>query len=225
MPSIGSRLTKGLVPSVASTSLAGSTMQRMVQFAIEGMGRLPSAKESAAAHLARSGSVDGAIEGVIRQHIGLAGAQGFVSNVGGVATLAASLPANIVGIALVQTRMVAAIAHLRGYDIDAPQVRTALVMLLLGNDDLDKALSAGELPTRPMAVATAPVHDPKLDRKVAGMLAANLTARVTGKRAALFVTKRVPVLGGVVGGGIDGYDTRSTGQYAKQEMVTRRPRS
>ena len=48
-----------------------------------------------------------------------------MTNIGGVATLPVAIPANITGVAIVQIRMVAAIAHLRGYDLNDNRVRTS----------------------------------------------------------------------------------------------------
>src|SRR5690606_13532897 len=96
---------------------AGGVLRAVVAAAIDGLGRLPDAKHAAAKHLTRAGGdVDAAIETVIESHIALGSAQGFVTNLGGLATLPVALPANLTGIAVVQVRMVAAIAHLRGYD-------------------------------------------------------------------------------------------------------------
>src|SRR6476660_5970104 len=63
-----------------------------------------------------------------------AGAQGFLTNLGGLATMAYMVPANITGLALVQSRMVAGIAHLRGYDLTDPRVRNAVLVSMLGED-------------------------------------------------------------------------------------------
>ena len=112
---------------------AGGALRQVLEIAIDGYGRLPSAKTAAARHLQRqAGSVDEAISSIIDHHVRLASAQGFVTNIGGVATLPVAIPANITGVAIVQIRMVAAIAHLRGYDLNDNRVRTALVMCLDG---------------------------------------------------------------------------------------------
>ena len=42
-------------------------------------------------------------------------------------TVAITIPANITGLALIQCRMIAGIAHLRGYDLDDPRVRNAIL--------------------------------------------------------------------------------------------------
>lgn len=222
---VGDVIGRGIGPvarSMVRSDAAGGALRRVLEYAIGGIGPLPSARAAAAKHLARTGAVDEAIDSIIGAHIRLASAQGFLTNLGGLATTAVALPTNITAVAIVQVRMVAAIAHLRGYDVNDPRVRTALVMCLLGGDQVDRQVAAHDLPTSPLAIATAPVFDPELDRHVADKVLAELTARVGGKRMALLVTKRVPVVGGGVGAVVDGYVTRQIGHYAKSQLVRRR---
>ncbi len=202
---------------------AGGVLRRVLELAIDGTGWLPSAKASAGRQLQKhAGSADGAIDGIIDFHVGLASAQGFATNLGGVAALPVTLPANVAGVAVVQTRMVAALAHLRGYDLDDNRVRTALIMCLLGGEQVGKRIVQGKLPTSPLAVATAPVFDPQLDKTVAEEVLGDLFARVGGKSFALAITRRVPLLGGGVGAVMDGIATHEIGRYARGELVTRR---
>ena len=60
-----------------------------------------------------------------------------------------------------------------------------------------------------------------LDRQVAGEVVAELIARISGKRMALTVTRRVPLLGGAVGAGVDGWSTYRIGEYADKSLVRR----
>ena len=105
------------------------------------------------------GHVERAIHEVIENHVRLAGAQGFVTNVGGLVTAAVAIPANITGLTLLQCRMIAGIAHLRGHDLDDPRVRNAILMTLLGEDTVTEMVKKKKLPAPPMALATAPAHD------------------------------------------------------------------
>jgi uncharacterized protein (DUF697 family) len=195
----------------------------VLEVAIDGIGRWPSAKTVASRQLERhAGSVDAAIESIVSSHVRLASAQGFVTNLGGFATLPVAVPANLTGVAVVQVRMIAAIAHLRGYDLDDNRVRTALVMCLLGGEQIARFIVDGRLPTSPMAVATAPVFDPELDRHVAEEVVGDLMARIGGKNLALIITKRVPLVGGGIGAAVDGYATHQIGRYAKSELARRR---
>ena len=229
MPSaadVGKIIVRGIGPvatSLVTPQIAGGALRRVLELAIDGYGRLPGAKAVAAKHLQRhSGSVDDAIDSIVESHVRLASAQGFVTNLGGVAALAIAVPANLAGVAVLQVRMVAAIAHLRGYDVNDNRVRTALVMCLLGGEQIAKRIVEGKLPTSPMTVATAPVFDPDLDRQVAEEVTSGLASRVGGRNMALVVTKRVPLLGGGIGAVMDGYATRQIGRYAKGELLRRR---
>ena len=196
-----------------------------LQRALEGVGPLPPAAEAADKQLAeQGGDVDRAVHEVIENHVRYAGAQGFVTNLGGLATLAVAIPTNIVGLTLVQCRMVAGIAHLRGYDLDDPRVHNAVLACILGEDKVQSLIRKKMMPAPPMAIATAPAHDPHLDRLMAAEVTSELLARVAGKRAATMVGRRIPVVGGVVGAGVDGYATWQIGRYADRELLPRSPR-
>ena len=211
------------VANLVTAQGAGGVLRQVLEIAIDGYGRMPSAKAVAARHLERlGGSVDEAITSIIDHHIRLASAQGFVTNIGGVAALPLAIPANITGVAIVQVRMVAAIAHLRGYDLNDNRVRTALVMCLMGGEQVAKHIAAGTLPTSPMAVATAPIFDPDLDRQVADDVVTDLAARIGGKNLALAIVKRLPLAGGGVSAIMDGFATYQIGRYATGELLRRR---
>jgi hypothetical protein len=190
--------------------------------AIDGVGPLAPAAEAAAKQLTEQrGNVDRAIHEVIENNVRIAGAQGFVTNIGGLVTMAVTIPANVTGLALVQCRMVAGIAHLRGHDLDDPRVRNAILALLLGEEQVGDLVKKKKLPATPMALATAPAHDPTLDATISAVVATDLITRVAGKRLATTVGRKIPVVGGVVGAGADGFATWKIGRYADRELLPR----
>src|SRR3954470_1584159 len=169
----------------------------------------------------QKGDVDRAIHEVIENHVRFAGAQGFLTNLGGLTTMTYLVPANITGLALLQCRMVAGIAHLRGYDLANPRVRNAVLLTILGQESVKGLVKERKIPGTPMVVATAPAHDPDLDRIIAAEVTSAVVGRVIGKRAAGTVLRRVPLAGGVWGGSADAYATWQVGRYAAREL---RPR-
>jgi hypothetical protein len=206
-----------LAPGVSS-----SIVQNALQRAIAGVGPLPGAAEAAEKQLAEQrGHVDKAVREVIQNHVGYASAGGFATNLGGLVTTAVAMPANVTGLALIQCRMVAGVVHLRGYDLADPRVRDAILVTLLGEEKVDRQVKRKKLPAPPMAIATAPVHDPDLDRVVSAEVTAELLTRVAGKRLATVVGRRVPIVGGVVGAGTDGWGTYQIGRYASREFLPR----
>ena len=75
-----------------------------------------------------------------------------------------------------------------------------------------------------MAIATAPQHDPTLDGTISAVLASELIGRVIGKRLATTLGKRVPMVGGAVGGVADAWSTWRVGRYADREFLPRASR-
>ncbi len=205
--------------------LTAAFVREALHRAIHGVGPLPPAAAAADKQLKeQKGDVERAVHEVIENHIRYAGAQGFLTNLGGVATMAYMVPANITGLALVQCRMVAGIAHLRGYDLSDPRVRNAVLVSMLGESSVAELVRSQKLPAPPMALATAPAHDPGLDRVISAAVAADLVAKVAGKRVAGSAARRIPFVGGLVGAGADGYITWQVGRYADRELLPLRRR-
>jgi EcsC protein family len=209
------------VPHLAP-ALTHSFVREALHRAIHGVGPLPPAAEAADKQLREQhGDVDRGIHEVIENHVRFAGAQGLLTGLGGVLTAAVTIPANITGLALIQARMVAGIAHLRGYDLDDPRVRNAILACMLGDDQVDSLVKRKLLPAPPMAIATALVHDPQLDRVLSAEVASDLITQAGGKRLAITIGRRVPLVGGAFGMGVDGFDTWRVGRYAGRELLPR----
>src|SRR3954453_10924043 len=164
------RVGAALAPKVTNLApgLTSSFVHQALDKAITGVGPLPSAAAAADKQLAeQDGDLERGIHEVIENHVRYAGAQGFATNLGGLVAFAVAVPVNVTGLALIQCRMVAGIAHLRGYDLDDPRTRDAILDCLLGEERILRILKAGMLPGTPMEIAAAPAHDPALDRMLA----------------------------------------------------------
>ncbi|MGI8418806.1 MAG: EcsC family protein [Nakamurella sp.] len=193
-------------------------VRSVLERAIDGVGPLPGAAKSADRELAKNGDTEAAIRELIDGHVKLAGAQGFATNIGGIITAAAAIPANLAGLALIQCHLVAGIAHLRGYDLRDLNVRNAVLACLLGKSGVKNLVGDKRLPATPLGIATAAEHDPAVDDQIAQTITAELIAGVGGKRLATMVGKRIPLVGGAIGGATDGYGTWQIGRYAAQEL-------
>jgi hypothetical protein len=207
-----------LAPAVAS-----GYVRVVLDKAIDGIGPLRSAAASADTKLVdANGDVEQAIQGLVRLHTKLAGIQGFVTNLGGLTTAAVAVPANVAGVTIVQCHLVAGIAHLRGYDLEDPRVRNAILACMLGEDAVESLVKSHRLPSSPMALATSPVHDPVLDETLSKEVTAELVGRTAGRRAVTLIGRRVPFLGGAIGGCSDAWATWQIGSFAADELKDRR---
>jgi uncharacterized protein (DUF697 family) len=222
---IGGSLGKAVAPHVhrLAPDVTAGFIREALHRAVTGVGPLPGAPTVATRVLRdRHGDSVRAVSDVIENHVRLAGAQGFVTNLGGLVTATVTIPANIAGLALLQARMVATIACLHGYDVDDPRVRNAILACMLGEDGVRTLLRKRKLPAPPMAIATAPTHDPHLDRIMAAEVTSELLTKIAGKKMVTTIGRRVPVMGGLVAAGADGYATWQVGRYADREL---RPRA
>ena len=197
-------------------------VRQVLDRAIDGVGRLPGAAQAADRRLAKvDGDIDKAVHDLIDSHVRLAGLQGFLANLGGLVTVAVTIPANVTGLALLHCHMVASIAHLRGYDLDDARVRNAVLACLLGEDRVEELVEKQQLPSSPMAIATAPVHDPELDRRISTEVTTELITRVGGRRMVTMVGRRVPLVGGGIGAVTDAYATWQVGRYSDRALLPR----
>ena len=210
------------LPQVVRPAM-NSAMVKLIDMAIDGLGKIPSAKKAAGRQLLRKKDVELAVTAIEHQHEVMAAAQGLVSNIGGVVSAVIGTPINITGIVVVQVRMVACIAHLYGYDLDDPRVRTALAMCLLGERELARQIASRQLPSTPLAVATSPVYDATLHVRVADRVLSEILADAAGKGLVTTIGRKTPVIGGGVGGLADWLDTRAVARCARKQLVPRRP--
>src|SRR5215207_7917528 len=104
----------GTAAAAAAPAAAPLVAKQFLDRAIDGFPGFPGAREVARKHLARTHDIEQSVRAVIEQHVRLAGAQGFVNNLGGLAALPVTIPANIVGLALLYVRLAAALPYLRG---------------------------------------------------------------------------------------------------------------
>jgi len=201
----------------------GSLMHQIVERAVEGTGPVRGAAAWGDTLLHnRDGSVDAATRDAVSITSSMAGAQGFLSGLGGVLAAAVTLPANLLGLAVLHVRLAATIAHIHGYDIDDDRVRLAVLTSLLAEKEIGALVRSGRLPSTALGLATAPVYDPALFATVSDAVLAALMSRVGGKRMVVAVARRVPVLGGIVGAGADAAGTWYVAAGVRAQLPVRR---
>jgi hypothetical protein len=200
-------------------------IERLMDVGIDGRGPFSSAQSVADLARAEHRNVEPTVDGIVRSHLRLAAANGFVTGVGGFVTLPIALPANVMGFYLVATRMVAGIASARGYDIRQPEVRSAILLALVGADADDLLKKAGVAGTGRLAnLAAQRLPGPAL-MAVNKAVAFRLLSRA-GKRSVTRFGKAVPLVGGAVGAGFDTYLLKRIAQHARGEFpLNNRPRA
>lgn len=199
---------------------ATTLVERLLDVGIDGRGRFHSAQQVADGARGEHRDTDRAITAVIRHHTRLAAAGGFVTGLGGFVTLPIALPANVLEFYALATRMVASVAALRGYDLELSAVRSAVLLTLVGADADDLLKKAGVVSTGRLANLAAQ----RLPGPALMVLNKGIGFRLVssaGRSALTRFGRGVPLVGGVVGAGVDAYLLRRIAEQARHEFPAR----
>lgn len=205
----------------ADDSAVSRLVQMLLDVGIDGKGPFDSAAEVAAEALREEGSVEAAVTKVARKHLLGGAAGGFVTGLGGFVTMPVAMPVNVFEFYAQATRMVAAIASLRGYDLAQPEVRTAVGLTLVGSnadDVLKKAgMTVGGGRLASLAFKQLPPTAILIINKALGFR----LLRGLGVKSLSRLGRGLPVAGGVVGAGVDGYMMNKIADQARREFPAR----
>jgi len=195
-------------------------VEQLLDLGIDGKGPFDSAQKVADVKRAERPDAENAVDAVVQAHLKLAAAGGFVTGLGGFITLPVALPVNVVEFYVVATRMVAAIASLRGYDIKQPEIRSAVLLTLVGADADDLLKKAGVMSTGRLSnLAAQRLPGPAL--MVVNKAVGFRLLSTAGKKTLARFGKGVPVIGGVVGAGLDTYLLKRIADHARHEFPPR----
>ncbi len=145
---------------------------------------------------------------LIRSEITKTSSSGFVASLGGLITIPLTVPADMYVTFLVQIRMILAIAYIGGKDLYDPDMKTVVLSILLGTEVQDIFIKVGMKPTAKKITFS---FVKKVPAKV--LLAVNKKIwirlfSIFGSKWLISVGLAVPLVGWLVGGGINYYFTR-----------------
>jgi hypothetical protein len=200
------------------TGAAARMVQVLLDTGLDGKGPVKSARRVAEDARRATPNVEAAVARVARVHVAKGGVGGFVTGIGGFVTMPVALPANVAEFYIMATRMVGAIATLRGYDVDRPQVRTAVLLTLVGSH-ADEVLAKAGMSTGGGRLASfATRRLPPAALLVVNKAIGFRLLRGVGEKAFARLGRGVPFVGGVVGGGIDVWMMKKIGDHAMQQF-------
>ncbi|MCR8892126.1 EcsC protein family [uncultured Bacteroides sp.] len=160
------------------------------------------------------GSVIKAVDSMVRWQITAAASTGFVSSLGGLATMPLTLPANIAGVMAIQLRMIGAIAELGGYHEESEEKKTGMYLCLLGSQ-------AGNVLSKTTSQFTIKFTTAAL-KKLPGTVLTQINKAVGfrlftkfGQTGLVNINRMIPILGGVIGASVDALSTYAIAKAAK----------
>lgn len=157
---------------------------------------------------------DDCVDHFIAWQTAKAAGSGFLLGLPGLVFGAVTIPAGLTVATYLQLRTVAVVALLYGWDLPSHRVKTLAQLCLLGGAAAEVVRSAGvrvggRLTGRLIAAAPEPVLT-QINRRVAARLSAK-----AGAGGVVTMTKFLPVVGGLISGGLSAVSTRQAGYAAK----------
>jgi uncharacterized protein (DUF697 family) len=183
-----------------------------------GIPGIDTAIELSESYITKGNSLDEQVDSLIRWQNTKSATSGFLTGLGGLITLPIAIPANLTSVILVQMRMVAAIAHMGGYDLKDDQVKSFVYACLAGNGAKDILKNAGIQIGRKLAVTGIKRIPFEVIKKINQAVGFRLLTKF-GAKGVINLGKMVPVLGGIVGGTVDAVTTNTIGNVAKRLFI------
>ncbi|KML40667.1 EcsC family protein [Cytobacillus firmus] len=178
-----------------------------------GVPGMDTAIELADSYLQKGGTLDEKVKSLILWQNTKSATSGFLTGLGGLITLPVAVPANITSVILVQMRMVAAIAHMGGYDLKDDQVKSFVYACLAGNAAKDILKNAGVQIGKKLAVTGIKKIPFEVIRKINQAVGFRLLTKF-GEKGIVNLGKMVPLAGGIIGGTVDAVATNTIGNVA-----------
>ena len=183
-----------------------------------GIPGVATAEELAENYLKRKGTLIQQTNRLIRWQNAKSATSGFLAGLGGVIVMPVAIPANIASVILVQMRMVAAIAHMGGYDLKDDEVKTFVYTCLAGNEAKDLLKGAGIQLGKKMAISGIKKIPGAALTKINQAVGFRLLTKF-GEKGVINLGKLVPLAGGVIGGTFDGFTTNIIGNVARNIFI------
>ena len=188
--------------------------------AVQGVAGLDSAYDLADDYLKQEGSLHAQANSLIRWQNTKAGTSGFLTGLGGIITLPVAIPANVASVMYVQIRMIAAIAHMGGYNLNDDRVKSLVFLCLTGNAAKDILKDVGIVVGKKLAENAIKNISGKtiiaINKKVGFRLLTKF-----GEKGVINLGKAIPLLGGVVGATFDSVSTNTVGNIARDTFINK----
>ncbi|MCH7330856.1 EcsC family protein [Acinetobacter modestus] len=187
--------------------------------AVNGVPGLDSAYDLANDYMKTNDSLYNQVNSLIRWQNTKAGTSGFLTGLGGIITLPIAIPANVASVIYVQIRMIAAIAHMGGHNLNDDRVKSLVFVCLTGNAAKDILKDIGIVVGKKIAQNSIKNISGKTITAINQKVGFRLLTKF-GEKGVINLGKTVPLLGGIIGASFDSVTTNTVGNIARDTFIT-----
>lgn len=177
--------------------------------------------ELAYEYLSKHHDASSAAKSLINHQTLKCGTSGFLTGLGGLITLPVAIPANVSSVLYVQMRMIATIAQMGDFDTHSDQVQSLVYVCLTGSAAADIMKKSGIKVGERVALNAIKSIPGKTLTKINQKVGMRLFTKF-GEKGVVNLGKTIPIVGGVIGGGVDIVSTRIIGDNAYRMFITQK---
>ena len=189
--------------------------------AVNGIPGFDSAYEMAKNYKVKGDDPKKNVNSLIRWQNTKAGASGFLTGLGGIITMPVTIPVNLASVIYVQIRMIAAIAHIGGYDLKDDKVKTLVYVCMAGNGAKDILKDVGIIIGKKMTTQAIKNISGKTITIINQKIGFRLLTKF-GEKGAINLGKTIPFIGGLIGGTFDTITTNTIGNIARNTFIEKK---
>ena len=189
--------------------------------AVNGIPGFDSASEMGESYMVRGDNPMKNTNSLIRWQNTKAGTSGFLLGLGGFITMPVTIPANLASVIYVQIRMIAAIAHIGGYDLKDDKVKTLVYVCMAGNGAKDILKDVGIIIGKKMTTQAIKNISGKTITIINQKIGFRLLTKF-GEKGAINLGKTIPFIGGLIGGTFDTITTNTIGNIARNTFIEKK---
>jgi len=205
-----------MASSTLTESKVSKTLNWVYEKASDGLLNMESASEMAELYMNKyPGSKLAAANALIRAQNVKSAASGFITGLGGLATMPIAIPMNLASVLYIQVRMVMAVAIIGGHNVKEDKVKAFVFACLAGNKARELLKEAGVQIAQNIMLQSLSADAILRTERMVGL---NLISKL-GEGGVIRISKAMPILGGAIGATIDGIWTNQTGNIAVKWFV------
>ncbi len=208
-------MTSYIVHDEDDNNPINSLLNWVIDAAVNGFGPIPSAEEAARHYRDTNSSIEDAINSLIGWRTTYGASVGFVTGLGGLPALPFGIAGSLASSYALGASTAATIACLRGYNPHSNEVKTLILLCLIGE--------AGEEILRQAGIQVGKVVLKKVIQGIPGKVFIEINKKVgfrlmtkAGEKGIVNLMKFVPIAGGIVGAAFDGIFVNLCGGMAKK---------
>lgn len=206
-----------LAQSATQESQALKVANWLTSVAVAGIGPLSSSEQLAQEYLIDKSYTDNddRVDSLINWETTKNFTTGFITGLGGLLTLPITIPASLSASWVIQARMVAAIAKIYGHDLNEERTKTAILLVIIGQDIKELGKKVGIEFGKKFTYKAIEKLPGSVLIKINQMVGFRLITKA-GEKGIINLTKMVPAIGGIIGGAFDAVTCRVSGKLAKE---------